>query len=262
MLHRRLPSEVRAFLLAASVHLLALAALCLPKWAGLLTLAPLASSTSQTQAEPLWIEMASNRAEATQIPPQHARVMSDRHRRVEREQKARASLDSLQSLRALAPRPLDARSALRGDIAEEQRTASAVQRMDIPGVAEGAENLLNTRESVFYSFYARIYDPIAPLWQRRVREAYSVSRLQPGRYTTRVVVTLGRDGSLDSVELLGTSSIGAFDHLALDSWSRVSRFPNPPEGLRDPDGRVRTTWNFTVEVDDGNRVIYLPPRRS
>lgn len=260
MLPRRLPNGVPAFLIATGLHCILLAALLALRPA-LLHL-PFAHSPKETEARPLWIEMAPSRSKTTLTPPKEARVISDRNQTVAREQKARASLETLRSLKALAPRPLDPKSALRGDLAQEQQTSLAVDRLDIPGLSEGAENLLNTRESVFYSFYSRIYDSIAPLWQRRVREAYSGRLLGPGRYTTRVVVTLARDGSLDAVEMLSTSRVGIFDQLALDSWRRVSQFPNPPEGLRDQDGRVRTIWNFTVEVDEGNRMIYLPPRRS
>jgi TonB family protein len=243
------------------------------------------NSTDTRPAAPLMVELetkplliqphSDSRKDA--LEPKNAQALSDRNQVVERATRARdagianprpsrpsRTLPSLDSLGIGALRP---GREIQKNLRDESRYAAQSlqrdqQRLEMPELPEGAENLLNTRESVYYSFYSRIYEAIAPVWQGRIRESNPWSRVNPGRYTTRVEVTLDREGNLEHLEILAPSLIQEFDRIAIQSWSRLTRFPNPPEGLRDSQGRVRTTWNFTVEVDESSRINYLPPRRS
>ena len=126
----------------------------------------------------------------------------------------------------------------------------------------GGENLLNTQESVYYSFYSRLYESVGPLWQSKIRAVPYHRKVPPGEYTTVVDVVFDRAGYLIAIKRLQSSGIEDFDQVAENSWKKIGRFPNPPTGLLNAEGEVHTGWSFTVRVEDGFRLQYLPPERS
>jgi outer membrane biosynthesis protein TonB len=137
----------------------------------------------------------------------------------------------------------------------------ANQYIDDSRLPQGSENLLNAQESVYYSFYARLYESIAPIWSSKVQEAAYAARAQPGDYTTVVDVVLDKEGDLLEVRQLHGSGIHEFDAVVEPSWRRIGRFPNPPSGLLDSGGQLHMAWSFTMRVGEGG-VSFLPPSRS
>jgi hypothetical protein len=136
------------------------------------------------------------------------------------------------------------------------------QFVDEKNLPVGSENLLNAQESVFYSFYARLYEAIGPIWQSNVHEVPRHRRVDPGDYSTTVDVVLDREGHLIRVRYLNNSGIREFDDAVEKSWHRVGHFPNPPSGLVNENGEVHTGWTFTVQVGAGFNMEYLPPERN
>ncbi|MCM2279511.1 MAG: TonB C-terminal domain-containing protein [Oligoflexia bacterium] len=224
-------------------------------------------------------------APADAVAPDDARYFSDRNRRVEKEQRARrtAILPKSPSARArprAAPerdrprRSLPSVSELGLPLAlsrpapparsepDQEQSSGADQWVRDDRVPEGGENLLNTQQSVYYSFYARLYESIGPLWQSRLNAVYQSQRPSPGEYTTVAEVILDAEGALEDVHILRSSGIEAFDRAVIESWRRISRFPNPPRGLFEADGKVHTGWNFTVQVGSGTGLQLLPPKRA
>lgn len=127
----------------------------------------------------------------------------------------------------------------------------------------GSENILNAEESVYYSFFARLYDAIGPIWASRLREISNSTRVQPGDYTTAVDVVLDREGNLVEVRIMQSSRVREFDEAVNTAWSRIGKFPNPPSGLIKEDGKVHTGWNFTVQVGGGGGgLMLMPPERA
>jgi TonB family protein len=126
---------------------------------------------------------------------------------------------------------------------------------------EGSENILNTQESVYYSFYARLYEAIGPIWKSRLREVGN-HRLSPGEYTTQVEVIFDQEGNLAEIRQLRSSGIAEFDDAVEKSWRKIQRFPNPPSGLLDRERRVHTGWTFTVNVGDGYQFQLQAPERN
>ena len=86
--------------------------------------------------------------------------------------------------------------------------------------------------------------------------------LSQGEYTSVVEVILTPDGLLEDVVIRHSSGIPEFDRAAQTVWSRLRKFPNPPQGLREPDGRVRTQWSFTVTLGEGARWQFEDPARA
>jgi hypothetical protein len=188
-------------------------------------------------------------------PPADARYLSDKNRRVEKEQRAKntdvlPNPETTPEQKQKAPLakfglPLNInKQAAPPKIAADQAT---LERM----LPEGGENLLNTQESVFYSFYARLYEAVAPIWQSRVRAVQYQRQIKPGDYTTVIDAVFNKDGELVEVRFLKNSGILDFDNAAEMCWRKIGRFPNPPKGLLDESGLIHTGWTFTVNVSAG-----------
>ncbi len=136
------------------------------------------------------------------------------------------------------------------------------QSIDDPNLPIGSENLLNTQESIYYSFYARLYEAVAPIWQSRTNEVFYHRQVNPGEYVTVVDVILDQEGNLMGIHKIQSSGIPAFDDAVDDSWKKIRQFPNPPQGLLDGERNVHTQWKFVVRVGQGLNFNYLPPQRS
>jgi TonB family protein len=126
----------------------------------------------------------------------------------------------------------------------------------------GGENMLNTQESIFYSFYARLYEAIGPVWQSRIRETPQRLALQPREYRTEVDVVLDENGFVLEVRRLRGSGIEEFDRAIEDSWKKVGPFPNPPQALLNSSHQIHTGWTFSVNVEQGMGIHQAPPIRN
>lgn len=195
--------------------------------------------------------------------PRDARYFSDRDRTVEKEQRAErtdavprtgvpaAATPDLGRLGVALPQPTGQRKPIAG----------ADQSILDTQLPVGAENVLNTERSVYYSFYSRLYEAIAPVWQSRIRDVTPTRKLPPGEYTTEVLITTDRLGNLRAISYLRRSGVFEFDEAVEFSWRKIRQFPNPPAGLLRADGTVQTTWTFNVSVGPGAVIQYSPPVR-
>lgn len=182
-------------------------------------------------------------------PPPDAKYLSDRNIRVKKEQRSR-SQDVL-------PR----QSAPLSQLGISKAQSGADQAIRDQQLPQGSENLLNSQESVYYSFYARLYEAIAPIWQSRIREVPFRRRILPGDYSTQVIIVLDQFGNLLQIYREQSSGVREFDEAVNQSWQKIERFPNPPRGLLNSKNQVQIGWVFTVQVNPGARLQYLPPER-
>jgi hypothetical protein len=218
----------------------------------------------------------------TKPEPKDSRYLSDRNRVVEKEQMAVntaprpqaasqpkrasstpptarkhfASLSSLGVPFDLGQKVPEAQAA--NEDPQEAREAADQNLVD-EKLPQGAENVLNTRESVYYSFYARIYDAIIPVWSSKIRDVTYLRPVQPGDYESLVDVVLDSEGNFLEVRWNSHSGLPEFDQAIEAAWQKVKRFPNPPKALIQPDGKVHIGWKFLVQV--GNGFHYAPPQR-
>lgn len=215
-------------------------------------------------------------------PPKDARYFSDRNRQVEREQKARnqviapersaspskpsvtgTSIPKLNQLGIpiekmkpkLTSRGSDPSEAREGNIANQD------QAIHDPTLPEGNENLLNTEQSIYYSYYARLYEAIGPVWQERINTIIYSQKVVPGTYQTLVDVAFDTQGNLSNIGFVQKSGLQDFDQAVVFAWQKIKRFPNPPKGLIRTDGKVHVGFSFTVEVSRSSQFQYSNPRR-
>lgn len=132
----------------------------------------------------------------------------------------------------------------------------AINEKDLP---EGEQNLLNAKESIYYSFYSRTYESIAPLWQSLTRRFTQARHLKQGEYVTILDVILDEKGEFLGTQQLQSSGIQELDRIAHDSWKRIERFPNPPEALLDKKKQLHMIWTFTVNIGNLKTFEFLPP---
>ncbi len=116
-----------------------------------------------------------------------------------------------------------------------------------PTLPEGQQNLLNTRESVHYSFFSRVYLGIVPLWQDRIRSTRINRPLIPKDYIARVKITLDQEGYVKSIDFLNSSGVSEFDQAFTFAWKKLNRFPNPPKELL-KNGKLEMGWTIAVTV--------------
>ena len=248
---------------------------------------------SQEQQKQLLLNKNPNSPKDVEAP-KDARYFSDRNIRVEKEQKARQTniLPKPGGPVAREAPPVQAPAPeIRSPKREAKRELPKLGRIGIPfrltpsnsraqpaparpqataeqggdqavrdKLPEGSENLLNAQESVYYSFYSRIYETIGPIWQSRTRETTYRARLRPGEYSTVVDVILNRAGDLIEIRHLQDTGIAQLDQDVDLSWRRIDRFPNPPQALLNEDGLLHMVWTFTVSVGAGG-LEFLPPER-
>ncbi len=205
-----------------------------------------------------------NRSARDEPPPKDARYFSDRNRRVEQEMRARsggiADLSQLQS-RALQQALRDAGPGVAARPNLARGVPGEAQRLDDDRLAEGAENLLNTVQSIHYSFYSRMYGSLAPVWQNLVRNSRFTRALSPGDYTVVADLVLDEQGNLIGVEFRERSPVERLNEVVIASAQKIGKFPNPPRELISDDRKVRTLWSFTVNVDEHSLLRLAPPRR-
>ncbi|MEO5968858.1 MAG: TonB family protein [Bdellovibrionia bacterium] len=167
-------------------------------------------------------------------------------------------LNRSQNSRELASRDTQNTSS-QSQMASELGGDQALLDKDLP---TGSENLLNTQESIFYSFYARLYEAIGPVWQSRIRRIPYRLELQPREYRTEVDVVLDQYGSVLEVKKLRSSGIEEFDRAIEDAWKKVGPFPNPPQALLNGNNQIHTGWTFSVNVQQGLGIQEAPPIRN
>lgn len=215
-------------------------------------------------------------------PPPNARYDSDKNRKVERETRARRGdviarrgghgVPQPEVRKQMPPKKMPALSDLGVGLPKPRpqtppasagsgRGLSNEQNLADKNLAEGDQNVLNTQESVYYSYYARISEQIGPLWQSIVRQTARMLRLKPGSYVTVAEITLDEDGNFVGIDYKQSSGNPQVDRAVEEAWKKAPRFPNPPQGMRGEDGRVHMVWSHQLDVDESFGIQYQEPER-
>jgi len=208
------------------------------------------------------------------IAPKDANYISDKNRSFEREQRARdtdilphpgsAAMPARPRAERAKPFPnlsqlgvpLNVSKPLKNtnDSTAQQSDPSHREAKDQSVLEDnlpvGAENMLNSQQSVYYSFYARLYESVGPIWKDLVEAALNARHPGSGRYITDFEVILDRAGNLIEFHYLRSSGVSELDQAVESAWRRVQRFPNPPLALVEADGYVHIGLGFLVDVGE------------
>lgn len=133
----------------------------------------------------------------------------------------------------------------------------------IDNVDKGNQTFLNTRDYKYAWFFNRVKRGV----QRRWRAVDAHRRNDPyGRIhgvrdrRTEVEVTLSSTGQLEDIIVLKDSGVVFLDDAAVTAFEEAAPFPNPPDGLKDADGKIRFRFAFFLEIDSRG-LRFLPRRR-
>jgi TonB family protein len=132
-----------------------------------------------------------------------------------------------------------------------QANYQPIDYIDNLDVAE--ETHLSTKEFKNFEYYSELRRMIDPVWRPIVKERIQIMKSQ-GRtihgknQTTKILLTLGRNGKLIKVEVIGTTEYYELDESAVETIRTLWNFPQPPESMIDPDGNVKVRWDFVLEV--------------
>lgn len=122
----------------------------------------------------------------------------------------------------------------------------------VEDVEKGEATFLNTREYKFAWFFNRVKRSVQQQWNavdvHRRYDPYGKVYGVRDRLTV-VEVTLNADGTLDDIYVKKDSGVAFLDEAALRAFREAAPFPNPPDGLRDDDGRIRFSFGFYLEIN-------------
>lgn len=137
-----------------------------------------------------------------------------------------------------------------------RKTGSDVsQTLDyIKDLDPGLETLLSTKEFKYYTFFSRVRQQINQHWTPKVRTKVDQIYKQGRRIAstddmiTRCLVTLDKSGRLLRIQIIGVSGVRELDEAATEAFRSAAPFPNPPQGMVDPDGTIKIRWDFILEA--------------
>ncbi len=129
----------------------------------------------------------------------------------------------------------------------------------LPDVEDSNQTLLNTKQFVFYSFYARIKERLRGHWENNLqttlkqRYNYNSSNMpQIDRdLVTKLKIQLEKNGELKNVFIVTSSGFYDIDNAAVKAFEQAAPFLNPPSGMIEKDGSVKLRWDFIIEANAG-----------
>jgi TonB family protein len=133
----------------------------------------------------------------------------------------------------------------------------------IEDVDKGAQTFLNTRDYKYAWFFNRVKRGVRQRWRaveaHRRNDPYGrIHGVRDRR--TEVEVTLTSSGALEDIIVLKDSGVAFLDDAAVTAFEEAAPFPNPPDGLKDADGKIRFRFAFFLEIDSRG-LRFLPRRR-
>jgi len=124
----------------------------------------------------------------------------------------------------------------------------------VRGLKESERTALNTKEYVFFGYFQRIRQRLDLAWTRTLRDQL-MKLYKGGRrlatdmdHTTKVLVTLNKQGEIVRVQVVEESGTRDLDDAAISAFNRAGPFPNPPKGIVDNKGEIQIRWDFVLKT--------------
>jgi len=132
----------------------------------------------------------------------------------------------------------------------------------LDNVDDGDGTFLNTREWKYASYFNRIKQAVSSTWNpQRALDQRDPDRSLFGnrdRYTL-LTVTLDNTGNLKDVVVKKTSGVEFLDKTTVEAFKKAQPFANPPPGIVEPNGDIRFTFGFYLEVGHGFQIFRGAP---
>lgn len=120
---------------------------------------------------------------------------------------------------------------------------------DLVDEEAGDRLALNAREYLYAAYLQRIRRLVNFYWNQNLENLPSSTPIVKAASTTVVEAVLDEHGRLDLIRVTSSSGVNELDEAVVQAFHLANPFPNPPEGLISPDGRVYLpTMGFTVRV--------------
>lgn len=124
---------------------------------------------------------------------------------------------------------------------------SGAPNNDLVDEQDGDQLALNAREYLYAAYLQRIRRLVNFYWNQNLENLPSSTVLAKSSYTTGVEVVLDGHGGLEVIEVTAKAGVVELDDCVVRAFHLAGPFPNPPEGLVSPDGRVYLpSMGFTV----------------
>jgi TonB family protein len=279
-LERRRKWLIRLAVIAVALLIHALLLVVELPWDKMVSVAPVESVSVQDLAalkkkwnEPEALLLTPNK-ETAQEKPNNSRYMSDKNRVYERQQRSmhtdvlpQRGLDQVQTpdqvsdeqsakqesatsfpIHNMGINPFE---SLRSQpMQSTSQRPAGLQSLDQTildnSLSMGSEQMIDSQESIYYSFFSRMYEKTAPIWKRRIHA--QMHSAMPGVYITQIEVVLDSKGHVKDVHVIKPSGHQGFDMAAHECWHAAESFPNPPKGLIDSNGEIRKRVTFQVSI--------------
>ena len=108
---------------------------------------------------------------------------------------------------------------------------------------------LNTKEFLYANYINQVRRLVVFYWRQQLDNLPRSARITRPSYETTVQIAIDQGGLLDLVEVTDGSGNDLLDNAVTIAFQVAAPYPEPPDGLLDPDGRARLeNMSFTVEV--------------
>ncbi len=139
------------------------------------------------------------------------------------------------------------------------RIAGAPANDHLEGIDEGEGTYLNTREWKYAGFFNRVKQTVGEHWDpgsvmRRRDPSGDMYGWRDRR--TILAVTLDKAGSVSDLAVEKSSGVDFLDDEALQAFKRSQPFPNPPPALLDPDGQIKFSFGFYLQMNSGGLQLF------
>ena len=122
----------------------------------------------------------------------------------------------------------------------------------VRGLRENETSELNTQESIFFSYFGRMYNQLygawAPIIRKQIEQQSAAGRKFSieDSFITRAMVTLSGKGEILKVQLLQESGNLELDQAAVIALNKAGPYPNPPKGMIDKNGNAQLPVRFII----------------
>jgi TonB family protein len=108
---------------------------------------------------------------------------------------------------------------------------------------------LNTKEFLYANYINQIRRLVVFYWRQQLDNLPRGAQITRPSYETIVQIAIDEGGLLELVEVTDSSGSTLLDNAVRIAFQIAAPYPEPPDGLLDPDGRARLeNMSFTVEV--------------